>query len=36
VLTRRSTRILRAGDDLIKLVGERPSAVVKRSGSLES
>ena len=35
VLTRRSTRILRAGDDLIKLIGERPSAVVKRSGSLE-
>ena len=35
VLTRRSTRILRAGDDLINLIGERPSAVVKRSGSLE-
>jgi predicted deacylase len=34
VLTRRSTRALRAGDDLLKLVGDRPSAVVK-FGSLE-
>jgi predicted deacylase len=36
VLTRRSTRILRAGDDVLKLIGERPSAVVKRPGSLEA
>jgi predicted deacylase len=36
VLTRRSTRVLRAGDDLLKLVGERPSAVVKKPGSLEA
>jgi hypothetical protein len=36
VLTRRSTRVLRAGDDLLKLVGERPSAVAKAPGSLEA
>lgn len=36
VLTRRSTRILRTGDDVLKLVGDRPSTVVKRSGSLEA
>ena len=36
VLTRRSTRILRAGDDLLKLVGEAPSAVTKKPGSLEA
>jgi uncharacterized protein len=36
VLTRRSTRILRAGDDLLKLVGEAPSAVRKKTGSLEA
>jgi uncharacterized protein len=36
VLTRRSTRILRAGDDLLKLVGEQPSVVAKKPGSLEA
>ena len=35
VLTRRSTRALRAGDDVLKLVGDRPSAVAK-SGALEA
>ena len=34
VLTRRSTRALRAGDDVLKLVGDRPSLVAK-SGALE-
>ena len=35
VLTRRSTRALRAGDDVLKLVGDRASAVAK-SGALEA
>jgi uncharacterized protein len=35
VLTRRSTRALRAGDDVLKLVGDRPSLVAK-SGALEN
>lgn len=35
VLTRRSTRVLRAGEDLLKLVGDRPSAASKKPGSLE-
>ena len=35
VLTRRSTRALKAGDDVLKLVGDRPSPVAK-SGALES
>lgn len=34
VLTRRSTRIVRANDDVLKLVGERPSVTAK-SGALE-
>ena len=34
VLTRRSTRALRAGDDVLKLIGDRPSTVDK-SGALE-
>ena len=36
VLTRRSTRVLKAGDDLLKLIGERPSAVARKPGSLEA
>ena len=35
VLTRRSTRAARAGDDVLKLVGDRASAVAK-SGALEA
>jgi len=35
IITRRSTRILQAGADLLKLVGDRPSAIAK-SGSLEA
>jgi uncharacterized protein len=34
VLTRRSTRALRAGDDVLKLIGDRP-AVAARTGTLE-
>lgn len=35
VVTRRATRILRKGDDVLKLAGDRPSTVAKKSGSLE-
>jgi predicted deacylase len=36
VLTRRSTRVLRAGDGLLKLIGEGPSTVARKAGSLEA
>jgi predicted deacylase len=35
IITRRAIRTLRAGEDLLKLVGDRPSTMVKKSGSLE-
>ena len=36
VVTRRSTRILRAGDDVLKLIGDQPSTTAKGPGSLEA
>ncbi|MGE0500169.1 MAG: succinylglutamate desuccinylase/aspartoacylase family protein [Rhizobiaceae bacterium] len=36
VLTRRSTRALRANEDLLKLVGEKPSSAIRRQGALEA
>ncbi|RCS24717.1 peptidase M14 [Phyllobacterium salinisoli] len=36
ILTRRSLRYVRRGDDLLKLLGSRPSAVAKRPGALEA
>lgn len=36
ILTRRSLRYVRRGDDLLKLLGDKPSAVAKRSGALEA
>ena len=36
VLTRRSLRYVRRGDDLLKLLGAKPSAVKKRAGALEA
>jgi uncharacterized protein len=36
ILTRRSVRYIRRGDDLMKLLGSRPSAVAKRPGTLEA
>ncbi|PYE86661.1 succinylglutamate desuccinylase/aspartoacylase family protein [Phyllobacterium leguminum] len=36
ILTRRSLRYVRRGDDLLKLLGSRPSAVAKRPGTLEA
>ncbi len=36
ILTRRSLRYLRRGDDVLKLLGDKPSAVIKRAGALEA
>lgn len=36
ILTRRSLRYVRRGDDLLKLLGVKPSAVKKRAGALEA
>ncbi len=36
ILTRRSLRYVRRGDDLLKLLGAKPSAVKKRAGALEA
>ncbi|KAB0682558.1 succinylglutamate desuccinylase/aspartoacylase family protein [Aureimonas leprariae] len=36
ILTRRSQRSTRVGEDLMKLLGSRPSATVKKPGALES
>ncbi|GGA79179.1 peptidase M14 [Brucella endophytica] len=36
ILTRRSVRYIRRGDDLLKLLGSRPSNVLKRPGTLEA
>ncbi|MGU3574371.1 succinylglutamate desuccinylase/aspartoacylase family protein [Brucellaceae bacterium C25G] len=36
ILTRRSLRFLRRGDDVLKLLGDKPSAVIKRAGALEA
>ncbi|KXF78742.1 peptidase M14 [Paramesorhizobium deserti] len=36
ILTRRSLRYVRRGDDLLKLLGKRPSAVARRPGALEA
>ncbi|MFC4624611.1 succinylglutamate desuccinylase/aspartoacylase family protein [Daeguia caeni] len=36
ILTRRSLRYVRRGDDLLKLLGAKPSAVEKRPGTLEA
>lgn len=36
ILTRRSLRYLRRGDDVLKLLGEKPSKVIKRAGALEA
>lgn len=36
ILTRRSLRYVRRGDDVLKLLGAKPSAVVKRPGALEA
>lgn len=36
VLTHRSLRYLRRGDDVMKLIGDQPSAVEKPAGSLEA
>jgi predicted deacylase len=35
IVTRRAIRALRAGEDIVKLAGSRPSATVKKAGSLE-
>lgn len=36
ILTRRSLRYVRRGDDLLKLLGDAPSAIKKRAGALEA
>lgn len=36
ILTRRSHRATRVGDNLVKLLGSHPSAIAKRPGTLES
>lgn len=36
ILTRRSLRYVRRGDDLLKLLGAKPSAIKKRAGALEA
>ncbi|MEJ5018424.1 succinylglutamate desuccinylase/aspartoacylase family protein [Ochrobactrum vermis] len=36
ILTRRSLRYVRRGDDLLKLLGAKPSTVKKRAGALEA
>lgn len=36
ILTRRSLRYVRRGDDLLKLLADKPSAVKKRAGALEA
>lgn len=36
ILTRRSLRYVRRGDDLLKLLGAKPSSVKKRAGALEA
>ena len=36
ILTRRSLRYVRRGDDLLKLLGDKPSLVAKRAGALEA
>jgi len=36
ILTRRTLRYVRRGDDLLKLLAAKPSAVKKRSGALEA
>jgi len=36
ILTRRSLRYVRRGDDLLKLLGAQPSTVKKRAGALEA
>ena len=36
VLTRRSVRYIRRGDDLVKLLADKPSQIIKKPGSLEA